>query len=478
MKKLLSLLCLLLLVTSCSVEQPEPEPEPIGYGTTLYIDVNKSRGFETIEDLKESKIGYQTRINTEEVEYVLNELTNLGFTEEQFILFDSYRDMPDKMENKEIDAWIVSDTTYILMKDYYNGFDDTKYTHLTEYQMPIFEEKQEDASIVNDDLYTKPFAVMLTGIDQRVDPDQNAKALNDVNLMMVVDPVHNHILTVSFPRDSYLYSPTLGHSRKMTEIGPIARDVNAIKEAVGDVLDVEIPYYVQTSFSGFVDMITHFGGVWVDVPMDTRMDMNSYRNVAEPYEVDKGYQKLYGEWALALARNRKYNGIHGGDYGRIRNQCLIVNGLVNKILTYPEILKWAHIDWYAKYIAAFNFTDHQLEVLFALADKFHEEGYTIDNYFIENIGGMTDYGASVGYLTDYSKAIAKGKIQLALTGEIDEDNPYYEDILIGNVTGGANQQEYITNEYDLREVYSIKEKEVVEETIETEAQEVTAEIQE
>ena len=125
--------------------------------------------------------------------------------------------------------------------------------------------KKEDQSIVTNKLYTKPFAVMLTGIDQRVDPDQNKKALNDVNLMMVVDPVRNHILTISFPRDSYLYSPTLGHSRKMTEIGPVARDVNAIKEAVGEVLDIEIPYYVQTSFSGFIDMITYFGGVWIDV---------------------------------------------------------------------------------------------------------------------------------------------------------------------------------------------------------------------
>ena len=40
MKKLLSVLCLLLVVCSCST--PEPEPEPIGFGTTLYIDVKKA----------------------------------------------------------------------------------------------------------------------------------------------------------------------------------------------------------------------------------------------------------------------------------------------------------------------------------------------------------------------------------------------------------------------------------------------------
>lgn len=467
MKKLLSVLCLLLVVCSCST--PEPEPEPIGFGTTLYIDVNKGSGIESIDDLAGKKIGYQERINTDEVHYVLDELTKKEYTEDQFILFDSYRDLPGMIENKEIDAWIVFDTTYTLMADYYNGFSGAGYDRIAEYTMPIYEEKEEDPSIINNKLYTQPFAVMLTGIDQRVDPDQNTKALNDVNLMMIVDPVRNHILTISFPRDSYLYSPTLGHSRKMTEIGPVAGDVNAIKEAVGEVLEVEIPYYVQTSFSGFIDMITHFGGVWVDVPMDTKMDMNSYRNVAEPYEVDKGYQKLYGEWALALARNRKYNGIYGGDYGRIRNQCLIVNGLINKICTYPEILEWAHLDWYARYIAAFNFTDDELKVLFALADKFNEEGYTIDNYFIENIGGMTDYGASVGYLTDYTKAIAKGKIQLALTGKVDKDDPYYEDIMTGNVTGGANQQEYIVNEYDLNEVYSRQARtEEVAEVTETE----------
>ena len=41
MKKLLVFLCLLLL---CSCAK-EPEPEPIGYGTTLYVDVDKNAGF-------------------------------------------------------------------------------------------------------------------------------------------------------------------------------------------------------------------------------------------------------------------------------------------------------------------------------------------------------------------------------------------------------------------------------------------------
>ena len=448
MKKIISVLLILLMMCSCA-----KQPEPIAFGTKLYIDVKEDSEIESVNDLKDKVIAYQIRINEDENQYVIDELKKLKIFDEQLLLFDSYRDLPNMIDNNEIDAWIISDNTYVLLKDYYNDFDDSTYIHIAEYEMPIYEEEPLDEVIVNDDLYTKPFAVMLTGIDQRVNPDQNGKALNDVNLMMVVDPIHNHILTVSFPRDSYLYSPTLGHSRKMTEIGPIANDVNAIKEAVANLFDIDIPYYVQTSFSGFVDMITHFGGVWVDVPMDTMMDMDSNRDVTKPYKLEKGYTKLYGEWALALARNRKYNGIYGGDYGRIRNQCLLVNGLINKILTYPEILEWAHIDWYAKYIAAFNFTDEQLNVLFALADKFHNEGYTFDNYFIENIGGMTDYGASIGYVTDHSKEIAKGKINLALTGELAEDNVYYDDILLGNVTGGANQEGYIRNEYDLREVY-------------------------
>ena len=198
-------------------------------------------------------------------------------------------------------------------------------------------------------------------------------------------------------------------------------------------------------------MINSLGGVYIDVPMDVYMNMDSHRNVAQPYEMSSGYKNVLGEWALALARNRKYAGIYGGDYGRIRNQALIVDSIFERIASHPYILKWAGWTWMAPILAYYNFNDTEFKTLFALADKF-SEGYTVDNYFIENAGGMVN-GASVGYMVDSSVQIAKGKIQLVTTGKVDETNPYYEEIMTGYVTGGASTTGYVGEEYDLRTVY-------------------------
>ena len=72
MKKIL--LVLLLLLVACTPK--EVEPEPIGFGTTLYLDVKKNSGIESVDDLVGKNIGYQERINTDEVNYVIDELSS------------------------------------------------------------------------------------------------------------------------------------------------------------------------------------------------------------------------------------------------------------------------------------------------------------------------------------------------------------------------------------------------------------------
>jgi LCP family protein required for cell wall assembly len=231
------------------------------------------------------------------------------------------------------------------------------------------------------------------------------------------------------------------------------KGTECIKESIGDLLDLGIEYFVQVSFSTFVDMIDSLGGVEVDVPLDFCMDQDSNRNVAQPYCLVKGEDTLlYGEWALALARNRKYDGIYNGDYGRIRNQALIVNGIMERLSEYPMLLLMAEYGWRANTLAYHNFNLElkDLEALFYLAEMF-SAGYTVDNYFIENVGDMTESGMSIGRLTERTKEIAKLKIQYALTGEMDKESKYYEEAMLGYVTGGAGNytDKYIGEEYYL-----------------------------
>lgn len=457
MKKwMLSLFAMLMLLSGCAGgtvtepdPTPEPTPEPIGYSEPIYLMVKKSSDIASIEQLEGKKIGTQLYYGKESTDYVVSVLTESGLSFE-CVEIGGYAAVPDYLNNDSIDAWIVESGAHEIIWDYRHDYVVDDYFVLEEYQIPYYEEKEVDSSILNNLLTREPFAVMITGIDERVNPSEYKKARNDVNVLMVVNPEMKHVLTISFPRDSYIKNACTGYNDKLTHFG--MKGTECVKESIGDLLDVEIEYFVQVSFSTFVNMIDSLGGIVVDVPLDMCMDQDSYRNVKQPYCLVKGEQLLYGEWALALARNRKYDGIYNGDYGRIRNQALIINGIMERISEYPFLLLMAEYSWRIDTLAYHNFDAEldDLQALFYLANSF-AEGYTVDNYFIENVGDMTESGMSIGRLTNRTKEIAKLKIQYAMTGEMDKESDYYEEAMLGYITGGAGNytDKYIGEEYYL-----------------------------
>jgi len=451
MKKLIcALFVSLLLLSGCGSKSPlEPEKEPIGYSDSLFIITGNDSKIEKLEDLNGKTLCIGDDYPTE-TQYVLDQLKEGGI-EVTTVKTEYYPAIPGDYKAGKFDAWLVTDDENTMLHDYVHEYELKDYKKIAEFKMPIYEETKVDSTIANDPLYTKPFAVMLTGIDQRVEPDQYNAALNDVNHLMIVEPQMKHVLIISFPRDSYIYGVAGGYQDKLTHLGQYGTE--NIKDSIGNLLDMEIPYFMQVSFKTFVDGFTKLGGVNVDVPLDMTMDQDSYRNVAQPYSLTKGYQQLYGEWGLALARNRKY-GVYGGDYGRIRNQALIINSIIDKIANHPYIMKWAGLSWALKSLTYTNFTDQQVKVLLALAETF-KYGYTIDNLFIENTGSMTEGGMSIGLVNDSSVQIAKGKIDLVMNKHVDENNPYLKEILTGYLTGGAGDYdtEYIGTEYDLRPIF-------------------------
>ncbi len=455
MKKIILVLsALFVLLSGCSGKESvdessiEEEQLPLRYSQPIYIVTEKNSGIDSIEDLNDHVLAVQLFYDHESSEYVLDQLADLGLTEDNIYESEFYAEIIDLVHNKQIDAWVISKGEHEMLSDYRIDYIQDEMKIIAEYRIPYYEEEEIDPAILNNPLYNEPFAVMLTGIDERVDPDNYKAARNDVDILLLVDPINRHLTTISFPRDSYFTNACTGYKDKLTHFG--INGTECIKDSIGKLMGIEIDYFVQVSFSTFLEMVDSLGGVYVDVPLDMRMDQDSYRNVAQPYELSKGYTKLFGEWALALARNRKYSNLYNGDYGRIRNQALILNGIIEKIAEHPFLLSWAGWSWKQEYLAYHNFTSEDLKALFALAKTF-EDGYTIDNYFMENNGSTTESGMSIGLIPDYSLQIAKLKAQYTLGEEIDETSPYYEAAMTGYVTGGAGTYSdgYIGEEYQL-----------------------------
>ena len=456
MKKiLLVLFTIMIILTSCSAkkeeEKPdEPEREIAGYYPTQYL---RGIGNTTLDNLANKKIALSDGYGSEYNEFIKKELSEYGVSEDNYVYCYAYEVIPSLILDKSIDAFVVNSNNEDLISDYRTDYNKNDYPILKEINMPIYADEVSDTDWSEYWGFNHTTTILISGIDERVEPDTIAGVRADVLMVLMVDPLHNHILTISFPRDSYVKSHNHGYSDKANHL--VQNGIEDLKQSIGDVLGRDIHYYVQVSFSSFIDMINTMGGVRVDVPYNMTLDQDSYRNVANPVSVDKGEQILYGEYALALARNRKYSGLVGGDFGRIRNQTLIVNSIIKKVTNNPDILDWAKV--LLKY-SKLTYTDipyANMEVFIALAKVLSEEGYTIDNYFVECFDGNVG-GAYVGYMSDKSVAIAKGKAQLVVKGKIDENNPYYEEIMTGYTTKGAgtiSDGGFIGDEYDLREIY-------------------------
>lgn len=463
MKKLLLILLTLFMLVACTSnnsgneegeEKPQEEvKEPIGYYGPFYL---KGKSNISLEELKDHKIGMVMYYSDEANNYILEDLKQYGVSEDNVFQYGNYTEIIDNINANNFDYYVVDGRLEGAINDFRQDYVADDYVVLKEYQIPYYEENEEIAQLKQHSLLHIPFAIMITGIDESVPPQTTSGVRTDVNILMVVNPEKRHILTISFPRDSYMRSSKMGYYDKMN--GFIANGLDDTINSVGETLGIEIRHFVQASFSSFVDMINNLGGVWVHVPYDVYIDQDSHRNVKQPYEVDKGYTKLYGEWALALARNRKYAGLVGGDYGRIRNQALIVNEIIARVTQYPTLLDWIGMAWNYQNLVYTDFQEGDIRAFIELGKDFASEGYTIDNYFIYNEGGNVN-GSFVGYMPEWTLDIAKGKIDLVFGGKVDENSPYLKEILTGYLSKGAGTSAdggYIGDEYDLRPVFGLE----------------------
>lgn len=462
MKKLLKVcMCvLLLLCTACSNSSNDgeavEEKEPLYYSDDIRI---VTKNVKSLEDLSNSVLAVQESFDKEYSDYVIEQLKEAGveLSDDNLYWFTNYAEIMPDIEEDKIDAWVIVGNREDTIHDYRSDYNASDYTTLATYNIPYYEEETVDTSSYVKSLYEEPFLVMINGLDGYGEDSVHEWKIyrNDVNHLLVVNPEKKHVLIISIPRDSYVLNQVTGYYDKFTHFCQNGPDNPA--NSIGALLDTKVPYYCITSFTWFVYGINELGGVEVNVPMDGHLDMNSERDVANPVTYTKGEHNLYGEKALALARNRKYDGIVNNDQGRIRNQALIIDGLIEKIANHPYLLQMVGMSWLFDYLCENNFTAEEKTTLFALAQTF-ADGYTVDNYFLEGTGGLHSNGTYYVDLYDESIEIAKGKIELVTTGKVDSSNPYYKEIMTGYITGGTGTENdgdngYIGTTYDLSTVF-------------------------
>ncbi len=193
--------------------------------------------------------------------------------------------------------------------------------------------------IIDEDNFQTPDAKSILLLGSDAEQTSSAGARTDVMIVVTINPENmlgnTEINAVSIPRDMLIQNTCSGEYSKANAIysyGYLENQetaVNCTVESVENFLNIPIDYYVETSFSGLINMVDGIGGIEIDV--DYPFEEQDSEGNPGAISFEAGLQTLNGEEALAYARQRKYS----SDYERNLRQQQVISAILAKVLSDP-----------------------------------------------------------------------------------------------------------------------------------------------
>lgn len=235
-------------------------------------------------------------------------------------------------------------------------------------------ERQEPIDEVNP--IDVPVSFLFMGVDNN-DDRQLGSTRADSIIYATLNPKTHEMNMVSIPRDTYVpiinnKGTTLRYDR-INSAYAIGEE-SAMVQTVEQWLDVPIHYYATFNFAAFLDIIDELGGIEVNVPVTVK-EMNSNDEMGA-ITLEKGYQTLNGEEALALARTRKID----NDVKRGERQQLIIEAIIKKALKLESITKYTGI---AETVGSNMKTNMRIKDMTAIAQTGLNDRFTISTHVFD-----------------------------------------------------------------------------------------------
>lgn len=203
----------------------------------------------------------------------------------------------------------------------------------------------------------------------------------------------HQIRMLSIPRDTISYIPKVGYYDKITHAhaygGPIAA-----MDSVEATMNVPVDYYVRINMKAFVEAVDELGGIYYDVPYNLN-EPNS--DDTGRIKIKKGYQKLNGDQALAVARTRH----HDSDLKRGQRQMDLIKILFQKAQSLDSIDKLDNVVEIVGKNAKHNLTKKEIQSL----AKMYLTGNT--DIKTSQLEGKDDYLDGIYYYNPSVKSIMK-----------------------------------------------------------------------
>ncbi|WP_415429249.1 LCP family protein [Staphylococcus capitis] len=243
----------------------------------------------------------------------------------------------------------------------------------------------------------QPISILFLGIDDNEGREKNGQSIehsrSDAMILSTFNQKKHQIRMLSIPRDTISYIPKVGYYDKITHAhaygGPVA--------AMGSVeatMNVPVDYYVRINMKAFVEAVDELGGIYYDVPYNLN-EPNS--DDTGRIKIKKGYQKLNGDQALAVARTRH----HDSDLKRGQRQMDLIKILFQKAQSLDSIDKLDNVVEIVGKNAKHNLTKKEIQSL----AKMYLTGST--DIKTSQLEGKDDYLDGIYYYNPSVKSIMK-----------------------------------------------------------------------
>lgn len=175
-------------------------------------------------------------------------------------------------------------------------------------------------------------SILFIGVDASEHRANEDNALSDALILATLNREENSVILTSIPRDTYTYIPHVGYKDKLTHAHAFGGALASV-EAVEELFDIPVDYWMRFNFHAFVDVVDALGGITFDVPYEFR-ESNS-DDVKNSIHLYPGVQQVDGEEALALARTRKLD----NDFARGKRQQELIQAIVNRAVSIGSLSK-------------------------------------------------------------------------------------------------------------------------------------------
>ncbi len=429
---IIAIICSIELVSYIGIRKVYKSIDNMNKTSTIYsssLISMSDKNISNIENINNLKIGTINDPSNIEGYIIPNEIINEFKLDEknQILQYDTYIILLEELYSGNLDLIFLPKEYPLIINSIFE--ENNIYSNIQEETKIIYNKsssiEKETKTEFNKD---KPFSLLIIGLDSEEESITNSAYNSDVLMLITFNPSTYNTTMLSIPRDTYTKISCLNNYESKINHSSWYGD-KCIIDTVEQLTSINIDQYIKINFKGLVKIVDALGGIYVDVPYSL-CEQDSNREWGEKtIYIEKGYQLLNGEQALALSRNRKNNwGLcpvkytYGtrNDFVRNKNQQDVIMAILEKLkdinnlntiynlldliednvdtsLTINQILSFYNL---AKKIIVNNTIKNTLSI-----EQLNLTGYTIDlynnrtktysNVFIHYKGSIKDISEAV-----------------------------------------------------------------------------------